>query len=477
MTAAATEDYSNRDLSSGSLYKNLLRLSLPMAAQQALGILYNLVNAVWLGRWSREGLGAPGVASPIQWIVVSLAFGFGTAGTALVAQYVGARRNRDADHVAGQTMMIMTAIAAVLTVPGVVFAPGILGLYRTPPEMMPDAVTYLRVVMIGLPFVAIVGAYGSVLRALGDTITIVVIQVIGNVLNMALDPLLIFGWQRIGMPAMGVAGAALGTIISQGFCAFACFHLMRTHRRGLRITKADLRPDWPMLRKIIAIGTPAALSNSSGALGFSLFQSIVNTLGTVVVDAYTVGFRILNVIQIVPQCLAMAAAPIVGQALGAGNRKLARRAIKVCTNIVALVTLPAAALLMWQGHSVARLFTPDTEVIRETGRFFLVVPISSYFFGLIMVLSAAFNGSGHNRPVLAVTILRLWLLRLPVGWLLVNRWHWGSYGVYWGMVAGNVISAVILLQLFRQGRWQQAVVLTREASLQEAAKEAGELAT
>jgi putative MATE family efflux protein len=455
---------SKRDLSSGSLYGNLLRLTLPMAAQQALGILYNLVNAVWLGRWSTEGLGAPGVAGPIQWIAVSLAFGFGSAGTALVAQYVGARRHRDADHVAGQTMMLMTSIAGVLTVPAVLFAPGILSLYGTPEGMMPDAVVYLRIIMLGLPFVAVVGAYGSVLRALGDTMTVVVIQVIGNAINLALDPLLIFGWAPIGMPAMGVAGAATGTVISQGVCACACIHLLRKRKAGLSVTRADLSPDWPVLRQIVSIGTPAALSNASGAFGFSLFQGIINTLGTVVVSAYTVGFRILNIIQVLPQCLAMAAAPIVGQAIGAGNLKLARRAVKVCTNIVAFITLPAAGLLMWQGHNVARLFTPDQAVIAETGRFFLIVPISAYFFGLIMVLSAAFTGSGHTKPVLAVTILRLWLLRLPVGWLLVNRWHWGSYGVYWGMVAGNVVSVVILLHLFRRGGWQKAVVPLREGS-------------
>jgi len=460
MTTKSAEEYSKRDLSSGSLYGNLLRLSLPMAAQQALAILYNLVNAFWLGRWSREGLAAPGVAAPIQWIVVSFAFGFGVAGTALVAQYVGAKRHRDADHVAGQTMMVMTALATVLTVPAVLFPSQILKLYWTPPDVMPDATTYLRIVMLGLPFVAVVGAYGSVLRALGDTVTVVVIQVAGNVVNMALDPLFIFGWERIGVPAMGVAGAALGTVISQGICAYACYHLMRRRRGGLHITRADFRPDWPVLKQILSIGTPAALSNSSGALGFSLFQGIVNSLGTVVIGAYTVGFRIVNGIQIVPQCLAMAAAPIVGQALGAGNPKLARRAIKVSTNIVALVTLPAAGLLMWQGHNVARLFTPDAEIIKETAKFFLVVPASAYFFGLIMVLSAAFSGSGHTRPVLVVTILRLWVLRVPVGWILVNTWHWGSYGVYWGMVAGNVISGAILLHLFRRGRWQQAVVPT-----------------
>jgi len=469
MTGAPTADYSKRDLSSGSLYGNLLRLSLPMAAQQAVGILYNLVDAFWLGRWSKEGLGAPGVAMPIQWIVVSLAFGFGSGGTALVAQYVGAGRHRDADHVAGQTIMIMTALAAVLAAPAAILTPNILALYRTPQEMMPEAVTYLRILMLGLPFVAVVGAYASVLRALGDAITVVVIQVIGNVLNLGLDPLLIFGWKRIGVPPMGVAGAAAATFISQGVCAYACYHLLRRHRAGLQITKADLRPDWPMLRKILGIAGPAALSASSGALGFSFFQGIVNTLGTVVVAAFTVGFRIISVIQIVPQCLAMAAAPIVGQALGANNHRLARRTIRVCANIVAFFTLPAAALLLWGGHTVARLFTPDSEVIVEAARFFHVVPVSSYFFGLIMVWSAAFTGSGHTKPVLAATILRMWLLRLPVGWLLVNRWHWGSHGVYWGMVAGNVISAAFLFYLFRRGTWQQAVVPTRRPASPEVA--------
>jgi putative MATE family efflux protein len=466
MTNRLQEEYAKRDLSSGSLTANLLKLTIPLAAQQVLYILYNLVNAIWLGRLSREALGAPGVAQPIQWIVVSLAFGFGSAGTALVAQYVGAKRNREADRVAGQTILFMVGIALVLTVPAVLFARGILSAYQTPKEMLDQATTYLAIVMLGVPAIAFTAAYGSILRALGDTMTVVVIQAIANVINIVLDPLLIFGVpETLGgfhmpahWPGMGVAGAAVGTVVGQCFAAYACYRLLRRHKAGLNVTRADLKPDWPMMRKLAGIGLPAAVGNASGSVGFSVFQGLVNSLGTVVVDAYSVGFRIINVIQILPQCLAMAAAPIVGQALGAGNPKRARRTIRVCTNMVFWFTLPAVGLLMWQGHNIGHIFTKDADVVAETGLFFLIVPASSFFFGLVMVLSAAFNGSGHTRPVMLVTIMRLWLLRLPVGWLLIDAWHWGSYGIYWGMVAGNAISALVLYQLFRMGKWQKPVI-------------------
>lgn len=132
MTNRLEQEYAKRDLSSGSLSKHLLKLTIPLAAQQALYITYNLVNAIWLGRVSPVALGAPGVASPIQWIVISLAVGFGSAGTALVAQYVGAKRNREADRVAGQTITFMVTLALILTVPAVIFARQILQAYQTP---------------------------------------------------------------------------------------------------------------------------------------------------------------------------------------------------------------------------------------------------------------------------------------------------------------------------------------------------------
>lgn len=139
--------------------------------------------------------------------------------------------------------------------------------------------------------------------------------------------------------------------------------------------------------------------------------------------------------------------------------------------IVAAGTLVPMVLLMTEGHLVARLFTHEPDVIAETGRFFQIVPASSYLFGVIMVLSAAFYGSGHTRPAMILTILRMWVLRLPVAYFLGFTLGWGSMGVYGGMVVGNVISAIATYQVFRMGRWERAVISPARAPAVETAED------
>jgi Na+-driven multidrug efflux pump len=164
--------------------------------------------------------------------------------------------------------------------------------------------------------------------------------------------------------------------------------------------------------------------------------------------------------------MAMAAAPVVGQALGAQKPKLARRAVWTSASLVALVMFPPVVFLIWRGQLVARAFIESPDVIAEAGRFFMVVPASVYFFGVLMVLMAAFYGSGHTRPVMVISIMRLWVFRLPAAYLLAFVLGLGSTGAYLGMVFGNVLCALITLWVFLRGGWESAVVPTSDIRLE-----------
>jgi len=195
-------------------------------------------------------------------------------------------------------------------------------------------------------------------------------------------------------------------------------------------------------------------------MGFLAFQTIINSLGTTVISAFTIGFRIIHFFNMPAHVVGMAAAPVVGQALGAGKRWLARRAVRWGAAFVAAVLFLPLLFLTRYGETVASVFTGDAAVIAEAGRFFMIVPVSSYMFGVLMVLLAAFYGSGHTVPAMVIGILRLWVLRLPAAVLLTFVLRLGSLGAYLAMVIGNVCCALLTLALFVRGGWEHAVVAT-----------------
>lgn len=456
MSADARRNDAARDLTSGSLGWNLFRLAAPQALGTALQALYGLVDMFWLGRWTTEAVGSQSVSMPFFFIVFALVMAFGMAGTSVVAQYTGAGRHRQADHACAQMFLVLMLLAVGLTVPLALLAPSMLGLVQAPPSTMGPGAAYMQIAMLGLPFMAFSAGYGAALRALGDTQTVVIISVFTNVLNILLDPVFIFGLG--GVPALGVGGAAGATMLSQVTHAGVCYALLRRGHLGLRLRPADLRPDAPMLMRLTRIALPLAIYRGSDSWAFFFFRMIINSMGLTVLTAYTIGFRILRFFSMPAMAMSVAAAPIVGQALGAGRPLLARRAVWRSAAIVAGVLLPPLLMMVCFGRLLARLFHPEADVLAEAGKFFLVVPASTYCFQLTRTLSAAFVGSGHTRPVMLISLVRQWVFRLPVAYVLGIVLAMGGLGVYLGMVTGNVVCALLTLWLFLRGRWQTATV-------------------
>jgi len=456
MSSATPKPEGRRDLTEGSLLKNLFVLAAPLMVQMSIQAIYNLTDAFWLGKLSSLAVTAPGVSMPFVFISFALAIGFGNGGAALVSQYAGAGRHADADRAAGQTVLFLLVISSVLSLLVLLFTRPLLALVQVPEEVAETAIPYLRIFILGTPFIACAMAYGSALRALGDTLTVLYITAATSLLNLVLDPVLIF-WMD-----MGVRGAAVASLIAQFTAAVACVVLMRKGRAGLKLSLGDMKPNMGMLRQIFNIGLPAGVSMSSNSLGFTVFQVLINRLGKSVIAAFTIGFRMTTFLSIPGRSMAMAAAPVVGQALGADKAKLAHRAVRLSVLMVALGMAVPYALMMWQGRLVTRFFVDDPDVIREAFRFFLIVPASNYFFTVIMVLSAAFYGSGHTWPIMVVSVLRQWALRVPLAFFFGYAIGWGSVGVYIGMGIANIICAVVMIWIFLAGDWAKAVIPTSE---------------
>jgi putative MATE family efflux protein len=298
--------------------------------------------------------------------------------------------------------------------------------------------------------------YSALMRGVGDTVTPMMVELSANFLNIVLDPLLIFGWGPF--PRLEVAGAATVTVFCRILASSACLVLLASGRRGLRVRWAEVRPRWDYLRRIVRIGMPAAVGQSGASLGFMTIQGMVNSFGSVVVSAFTVAIRIIHLLNVPTMGLSAGATALIGQNLGADQVKRAERTVWCAVAMVSSVLLIGCTGLAFYSRPFIEFFIDDPQVVAQGEVLFRIVSFSVLFFGIIMVVFGAFQGSGKTSPVMILSISRLWLLRIPIGYVLSFVLGWGPLGLWWAMFASNVVISIAGLIWFSRGSWKQKVI-------------------
>jgi len=440
----------------GPILKTMVLLAWPVMVTSALQALYNLVDAFWLGRLGTAAVAAPGMAWPILFFFMSFAGGFQAAGSTFVAQHFGAGDRRGAEESAGQLLGFLGLLSVVLAALGYSLAPTVLRLIRTPAEVFPYALTYLRIECMGLPIMFIAQAFGGFMVGLGQTRFLMYISASSLLLNGVLDPLFIFGWGPF--PAWGVAGAAWATVLSRAAVALVGLFILFSGKRGLRLSVRDLWPRLSRILPILRVGLPNVLDQASTSFGFVVMMGLVAGFGTSVVAAYTVGNRIINLINVVSWGAGTALVAMIGQNLGAERYERAAQVARrgIAATFLALVGLYGLTLLL--RRPLFALFVADPAVIAEGVWYIAIFGISIPFFGLFDASAAVFRGSGHTVPPMIMAIVRLWGLRVFLAWLFGYQLGFGTTGMWVGMTLSNVLAGIAIVLWLKRGTWKRRVV-------------------
>jgi len=440
----------------GPILKTMVLLAWPVMVTSALQALYNLVDAFWLGRLGTAALAAPGMAWPILFFFMSFAGGFQAAGSTFVAQHFGAGDRRGAEESAGQLLGFLGLLSVVLAALGYSLAPTVLRLIRAPAEVFPYALTYLRIECMGLPIMFIAQAFGGFMVGLGQTRFLMYISASSLLLNGVLDPLFIFGWGPF--PAWGVAGAAWATVLSRAAVALVGLFILFSGKRGLRLSVRDLWPRLSRILPILRVGLPNVLDQASTSFGFVVMMGLVAGFGTSVVAAYTVGNRIINLINVVSWGAGTALVAMIGQNLGAERYERAAQVARrgIAATFLALVGLYGVTLLL--RRPLFALFVADPAVIAEGVWYIAIFGISIPFFGLFDASAAVFRGSGHTVPPMIMAIVRLWGLRVFLAWLFGYQLGFGTTGMWVGMTLSNVLAGIAIVLWLKRGTWKRRVV-------------------
>lgn len=440
------------DMTTGSVRKKLLLLAWPVMLSHLLQTLYNLADAFWLGKLGRQALTAPTITMHVFFLGFALAMGIGAAGTTLVSQYKGAGDEKKASHVGGQLFVLLTAIGIILGITGFILTPQILNLLQTPTDSWQMTFDYMRWIFAGFPLMFAFFVYQSINTGLGDTVGPMQVNLVTVIINVILDPILIFGLGPF--PEMGVVGAAVATVFSRALASTIGMIKLFRGSTGLRLTAKNMIPDTSMIRKILKVGLPVGLGQLGTSMGFTFMIGIVNSFGSVVTAAFGVGNRIIHMAMVPAMGLSQANATAVGQNLGAGRPDRAEKSSYSALLLIGMILLPMTLCMFLFGGDISRAFVDDPEVIALGRTMFRVTTPSVFVFGFVLVLLGSFQGSGYTVPVMVLNMSRLWALRIPGAYLLAYTAGMGPMGIWWAMFISNTVTAVSGFIWFRKGSWK-----------------------
>lgn len=445
-----------RDLTQGSILKNIWVLAVPMMLGNLLQTAFNVVDTIFVGRLGPDAVAAVTMSGTILFTIMSLLFGLAMATTAMVARAIGAKDQERANNVAMQTLLLGGIFSALLVVLGVSLSRSFLNLLGPAPEVLDLGVDYLKVSFIGIGSMFYLFMINAILRGAGDAITGVKILSFSTMLNIVLDPLLIFGFWIF--PEMGVVGAALATIIARSIGVVIGLYVLFKGNSAIQVSWAKTKLNLSIMWTMIKIGFPSSLDANLRSISMLLLMGIVSGFGTFAVAAFGISMRIDFVIMVPGFGLASATATLVGQNLGAKQPKRAEQTAWASTGLYTLISAGAGLLLFLFAEGSISIFNSTPDVVVIGAELIRIKTVGYIFYAFTSILARALGGAGDTLSPMIVTALSIFGLMIPLAWLLPRVGELGMTGIWIAIIASMAVQALITVLWFNTGKWKKKEV-------------------
>ena len=425
-------------LTEGPVGRHLIDMTVPVLFGISTMMAQGLIDTWFLGQVGDRELAAFGFGFPVLMIVTSVAIGLAAGTSSVVARAIGAGDHRRARRLATDSLFLGFLITLVICAIGILTINPMFRLLGVPEDMLPMIRSFMTILYSGVPFV-VVGMIGMAsMRATGDTRLPSMLMVMAAILNVALDPILIFGVGPI--PAMGLDGAATAALIARATIFVGTIYLMRFRLDMLSFNKPDpveLRKSW---RDILHVGIPAAGTNAIVPLGAVLVTAMIARFGTDAVAGFGVATRIESMMLVIFYAMSSIIGPFVGQNFAAGRERRILRALWLCTLFCLAAGMVIAGILALLSDVLPRLFS-DSEAVMEVTKLFLwIVPISYGTYGMVMVMNASFNGLGKPMPAVWISVARILVLYVPLAFIGLK--FYGVVGIFAAYAIANIVSGI-----------------------------------
>jgi len=447
-------------LTTGPIASTLFAFTVPILLGNVLQSLNGSVNAIWIGRYlGPAALTAASNVNAILFLLMGGAFGVSMAATILVGQDFGARRFHEARRVVGASAIFFVSASVTLALIGVVADVPLLALMHTPSDALPYARDYLRIILGALPFIYLYTYVMAILRGAGDSKTPFKFLLLSVGLDIALNPLLIFGWGPV--PAMGIAGSALATLIANATSLVGLLAVLYRRHDPLCLKGADLsllRFDGTIIGTLLRKGLPMGLQMIVISLNIVMIITLVNQFGSDTTAAYGAVWQLWTYVQMPTFALAAAVSAMSAQNVGAKRWDRVKAIARTGVLFSCIGTGVIAILLALVDRYALTLFLSKLEII-DIARHINRIGLPSFvFFGISMALFAVVRATGAVLPPLLILVISLWGFRLPFAWLVSDRI--GAEGIWWSFPLAAALSALMALLYYRFGGWRSAHMMT-----------------
>ncbi|NLD27050.1 MAG: MATE family efflux transporter [Acholeplasmataceae bacterium] len=454
-------------LESPKLYKSIIILALPIFLSNFMKAFNDLIDmyfASTLLEIAKESAGRSAITipTPVFNIASSLAIGIMTAGAAMMAQYLGAKKREDARKVSGQLLVLCIIVGALMNLVLYLVTPSLMQAIGAEGLALEYMIEYVRIRSFEMIPLFAFFAFQATRTASGDTVTPFILNIIMIITNIVSTYIFMKYYN------MEVTGAAYGTLLGNVIIMPIFIIMMfKGGTRHITITLADIRLDFPLIRRLFNLAWPAAISQAFTSIGFLVLNAVIISYGLATVDAFQVGNKINSMILMPAMGVGSVTATFVGQNIGARNTKRAHQSVKSAMILANAIAIIGAALILPIRELIIKIFledTPESMALSVEYMFFILtgLPLMSIF----QVFMGAYQGSGETMYSLILSAFRLWLIRIPLVVLFKNVLHLPASAIWYAMIVSNFASAYLGTILYCKCKFQPRVKLEQQEVLE-----------
>lgn len=443
-------------LTEGSINTAIIMLAIPMIIEMIGESVFAVVDAYFVGKLGSYALSTVGLTEAILFLIYSIAIGVSAAVTALVARRTGEKDYKAAANATFQAIFISLILSIVISLIGFNYSTDLLGLMGGDPETLEKGQGYMFIMLVGnLPILFLFMLNGA-FRGAGNAAIAMYSLLIGNIINMILDPFLIFGWWIF--PEMGIDGAALSSVIGRGIGVLFQIYFLQRKSSKIRITTENFVIRYKTIQNMLKIAYGGIFQYLISSASWIILTRITSELGQNAVAAYTIIMRIVMFTLLPSWGVANAAATLVGQNLGAKKPERAEKSVWRAAHINAIYLLAVCAIYLIFSNDLAQIFSTEPEVMLNATIGLEIIALGYIFYGYGMIVSQAFNGAGDTFTPMMLNVIAFIMVQAPLAYLLAVPWGVGQKGIYISITVSYSLMAVLGMAIFKLGKWKKKVV-------------------